>query len=104
MNVPTVVPSLREGDDNLFARRVDARRVRLGDGESRHARAVRQVPRAAVLTPEGVTDETLAVLLEVRVEGQPVDRLDLLRPGEPLNGLDFLAQVEKQVRRGVRPV
>ena len=79
VEVAAVVPALQEGEDDLLARRVDPRRVGLGDGEPGHARAVGQVLLAGLLAAQGVADEALAVLLEVRVERQPVNRLDLLR-------------------------
>ena len=57
-----------------------------------------------LVAPERVADEALAVLLEVGVEGQPVDRLHLFRTGEPVQRLNLLAQVEKQLGLRVRPV
>ena len=88
VEVAAVVAALQEGEDDLLARRVDPRRVRPGDREPRHARAVRQVPLAGVLALQRVADEALAVLLEVGMEGQPVDRLDLLRLREQVNRLE----------------
>ena len=104
VQVAAVVPALQEGEDDLLARRVDPRRVRLGDREPRHPRAVRQVRLARLRALQGVADEALAVLLEVRVERQPVDRLDLLRLREQVDRLEFLAQVEEEVGLGVRLV
>ena len=72
--------------------------------EPGHPRAVREIRLAGVRAPQGVADEALAVPLEVRVEGQPVDRLDLLRPREQVDRLDLPGQVQEEVGPGVRVV
>ncbi len=97
VEIPAVVTTLQEGDDDFLARRVDPRRVRPGDLEPRHARAVRQVRLAGIRAAQGIADEALAVLLEVRVEGQPVHGLNLLRPREPVNRLELPGQVQEKV-------
>ena len=102
--IPAVVTALQEGEDDLLARRVDPRRVRPGDPEPGHARAVREIRLAGVRAAQGIADEALAVPLEVRVESQPVDRLDLLRPREPVNRLELPGQVQEEVGPGVRVV
>ncbi len=104
LDVPAVVPALQVGEQDLLARRVDPRRVGFRDGEPRHPRPVGQVPLVGLLAKQGVADEALAVLLEIRVERQPVDRLDLLRVREQGERFDLLAEVEKEVCLGVRLV
>ena len=53
VEVPAVVAALQEGDDDLLARRVDPRRVGLGDPEPGHARAVRRDSAGGGPTPAG---------------------------------------------------
>src|SRR6185437_8367463 len=65
VEVASVVPTLKEGKDDLFARRIDAWRVRLTDGEARDARSVRQVLLVGLIASQGVTEKALAILLEI---------------------------------------
>ena len=74
---PPLCPPLQEGEDDLLARGVDPRRVGVGHGEPRDARAVREAIALRVLRPQGVADEAVAVLRELRVEHQAVE---LARP------------------------
>ena len=75
-----------------------------GDPEPGDARAVGEIRLAGVRPPQGIANVALAVLLEFRVKGQPVHRLDLLRPREQVDRLEFPGQVEKEVGPGVRIV
>ena len=63
-----------------------------------------EIRLAGVRAAQGIADEALAVPLEVRVESQPVHRLDLLRPREPVDRLDLPGQVQEEVGPGVRVV
>ena len=104
VEITAVVTSLQVGDDDLLARRVDAWRIGRGDPEPRHARAVGEVHLVGVRSPQGIADEALAVPFEVRMKGQPVHRLDLLRPREQGDRPDLPGQIQEPLGPGIGSV
>ena len=104
VDVAAVVPALEEGEHDLLAGRVDARRIGIRDAEPGDARPVGQVALPGLRALKRVADEAGSILLEIGVKRQTIHRLDLLGSGQQGDRLDLGSQIEKQLGLGVRRV
>jgi hypothetical protein len=103
MQIAAVVPALQPTDDDLLALRLGPRRIGAADVEPGNARAVGQV-LLAILADQRVANVTVAILGELRVEHEAINRFDAFRARMRLELLKILGEIEKQFGRGIGPI